>query len=123
MGNIGAEIWRRFALTIDMANSALYLEPNDAIGAPFCAPRSGIAARYSNGAFEIIDIVAGSPGAEAGLVRGDIIVSIDGVNVSEGLSDWFMNAIGQETGTKVKFGLRRASGVDDTVTITLRELL
>src|SRR4029079_18808091 len=31
MGNLGAEIWRRFTVTVDIEGGALILQPNDAL--------------------------------------------------------------------------------------------
>ncbi len=63
-------------------------------------------------------VIAGTPAAEAGLVAGDTIVSVDGVAVSSG--DELSAAIGSHApGDRVTIGYLDASGANAQVTVTL----
>jgi PDZ domain/Aspartyl protease len=80
-GNIGGSILSRFTVTLDYPHQRLYLEPNSHFDEPFKADGSGLLL-FAKGAdfrrFEVEMVVANSPGAEAGIERGDIIAAIDG---------------------------------------------
>lgn len=78
-GNIGSGLLRRFTVTFDYGRSRMILEPNRDFAAPDPYDRSGMwmNARGPN-RFEIVDVVAGGPAAAAGLMVGDLVVSIGG---------------------------------------------
>ncbi len=78
-GIIGNDILHRFSLTLDYRRQRIYLEPNGLFGDPFIKDRSGIRCeRHKDGRVTVYSVIPGSPGDDAGLLKGDEIVSIDG---------------------------------------------
>lgn len=80
-GVIGTEILRRFKVIFDYSRSRVILEPGAALGDPFDVDMLGVS-WLARGAdfrtFEVDRVLDGSPAAEAGLIAGDIVASIDG---------------------------------------------
>jgi hypothetical protein len=80
-GIIGGELLRRFKVIFDTAHNQLILEPNAHFAEPYEHNMSGIGLRAEGKDFKTIKIyriIADSPAAQAGLVEGDEIMSIDG---------------------------------------------
>lgn len=123
-GNVGAEILRRFVVTLDYARSVIYLKPIDP------APpnldrydRSGTRITRTPGRTEVTEVVEGGPAASAGLKSGDTIVSIDGRSASEMSLDAIRSLLrDRPEGTHVTLQLRR-EGAPISVVLTLRELI
>jgi carboxyl-terminal processing protease len=68
----------------------------------------GIEVEAHNGAFAVIEPIAGSPGEKAGIVRGDVLVSIDGKPVEHGVSmDMVVNRLRGKPRTHVRVGVLR----------------
>jgi carboxyl-terminal processing protease len=66
--------------------------------------------RLESGRLQIAEIISGSPAEEAGVMIGDEIVSVDGVNVEEFADeDAVISTIKGEENTTVKIGFYRAS--------------
>lgn len=81
-GVIGLEILKRFRITTDYPHNRIWLEPNAALlNAPIDKDRSGIGAAPIAGGLSVIHIAEGSPAEHIGLMRGDMIVKIDGHDV------------------------------------------
>ncbi|MBV8529738.1 MAG: aspartyl protease family protein, partial [Candidatus Eremiobacteraeota bacterium] len=76
--NIGGAIWRRFVVTFDYAHQQLWLTKGPAFDAPAPQDRSGLFLIDDDGAYTVISVLPGSPGAAANLVKGDIILSVNG---------------------------------------------
>jgi carboxyl-terminal processing protease len=72
----------------------------------------GIEVETHNGAFAVIEPIAGSPGEKAGIIRGDVITSIDGKLLERGLAmETVVARLRGKPGTHVRVGLLRpASG-------------
>ena len=85
-GNIGYDILRRFRLFLDYAHQRIVFEPAEGIDAPFDRPQTGLVFETAPGdyhRFTVTGILEDSPAAEAGIKRGDRIVSVDGRAASE----------------------------------------
>lgn len=79
-GTVGAAFLRRFHVVFDYPRFRLILEPNEDYVSEQKIDRSGVTIVSSDdGRFSVWFVAAGTPGAEAGLERDDIVVSIDGV--------------------------------------------
>lgn len=114
---------RRFTLTIDYPRSRLVFEPNAEHGRPDPFDRAGLWLNRAGEGFEVLDLVAAGPAAEAGLAVGDLITMVDGQPAGEiVLSDLRDRLRGSPEGTKVRFTVRGGSGEREVV-VTLRELL
>jgi hypothetical protein len=77
-GNVGAGVLKRFNIVFDYPQQRLILEPNANDAKPDVFDRSGLWVNQGDAGFEIMDVVAGGPGAAAGLKVGDVIVAVDG---------------------------------------------
>jgi carboxyl-terminal processing protease len=68
----------------------------------------GIEVETHNGAFAVVDPIAGSPGDKAGILAGDEITSIDGKPVDRGLPmETVVNRLRGKPRTHVRVGLLR----------------
>jgi hypothetical protein len=79
-GNIGARIAQKFRVFLDYGRRRIILEPNSAYGAPFDQASAGvslIAEGKDYRTFRIQGVLDNSPASEAGLVKDDVILSID----------------------------------------------
>ena len=122
-GNVGNGVLRRFTLTIDYPKSRLVFEPNAEHGRPDPFDRAGLWLNRAAEGFEVLDLVAGGPAAEAGLQVRDVITMVDGLPaVGIVLSDLRDRLRGSPEGTKVRLMVRRGDGEREVV-VTLRELL
>ena len=83
-GNLGAEFCRRFTLTLDSPNRRLYMQANkdyDLPPSPYDG--SGLWIRGAPGHWSVARVLPDSPAAFAGLVKGDSVLSLDGIPASE----------------------------------------
>ena len=81
--NVGLPILRRFAITLDLGKSRLWLTPDAAaIGRPFERNRLGAALEPQEEGLKILHVALNSPAAAAGLAVGDVIVEVDGRRVT-----------------------------------------
>jgi predicted aspartyl protease len=122
-GNLGGEIWQRFTLTLDYAGKVAYVTPNGHFDAPFITPRSGLAIDTEKGVDIVRDVTPGSPGAEVGIVPGDVVVAVGGVPIDQ-IKPWDLSAmLRREPGTRVRLRVRSTGGAERDVTLVLRDLL
>jgi predicted aspartyl protease len=77
-GNIGAEILRRFTITLDVPADLLYLRPNRNYAQPFLFNRAGLSVFKDASGLHVTSIISGSPAAQAGIAVGDALVSVNG---------------------------------------------
>ncbi len=79
----------------------------------------GVQVELRNGNVVVIAPIAGTPGARAGILRGDIIVSIEGSKLEVPTLEDVVGRLRGKPGTKVKIGFERPSTkADYEVTIT-----
>ncbi|MCB0555744.1 MAG: aspartyl protease family protein [Phaeodactylibacter sp.] len=110
-GIIGNEILRRFTIMIDYLHEQAYLEPNRHYKDEFIHDRSGlnlIAGGLNLNDFIIYGVIPGSPAAQAGLIRGDRILSINGIPAAfldlEGANRKFRKRVGKKMCLKIARG-------------------
>jgi len=80
-GAIGGGILRRFTVTLDFPHHQAYLDPNARFEDYDQEDKSGlalIAAGPGLKQFEVVYVQAGSPAANAGIQKGDLIAGMDG---------------------------------------------
>lgn len=78
----------------------------------------GVQVELRNGSVVVIAPIAGTPGARAGILRADVIVSIEGVKLEKPALDDVVGRLRGKPGTTVKLGfLRPSTGKEFQVTL------
>jgi hypothetical protein len=122
-GNIGHDVLSQFTLTTDYRRGRMYLHREP--GAPLPVfTRTGFAGgtRDAQGRFVVGGLVPGSPAAEAGLTKGDVILSIDGTPSQSFTPAQLFALSRQEVGTPLRLTVQHDK-TEREVTLIRRELL
>jgi hypothetical protein len=119
--NIGGNLLRRFTVTFDYDNGTMTLVPNAAFNEPDSYERSGLFLIKHGGRIVVADSRPGTPAAAAGIVKGDVIDSIDGAPASTMLLGDIRARLAQPAGTVVTLQLSAKDGTQRTVKLTLRD--
>lgn len=85
-GNIGQRIASKFKLFLDYERNRIILEPTSNFNAPFDQAQGGLALTTEGETFSIIrilEVLENSPASDAGLVKDDQIVKVNGKDASE----------------------------------------
>ncbi len=118
-GNIGYGILRQFHVTFDYANHVLYFENNADYGKTDVYDRAGMWLERGASGIEVVDVVAGSPAAAAGVKAGDAIVAVDGKPWTRLTLSAVRAAMKAAPGTRVRVKLARGAAA----VVTLRDLI
>ena len=123
-GNIGAGILKRYIVTLDYNHQVMYLKPvTVAVDDLDTFDRAGLWINQSPEGFSVIDVTKGAPADQAGLKAGDIIVGVNGTpTASLKLYDLRKQLRDEAPGTVVTFTVRRGDS-QQTVPVTLRDLI
>ncbi len=121
-GNIGAEILKRFTVTLDVPDSKLYLLPNAAFSTPFVYNRAGLSVLPQGAQWSVASVVPNSPAAQAGIMAGDFVLSVNGQSPADLGANGLHNAWYAAAGTVVRLVLER-NGLRVTKSLTLRDLI
>jgi hypothetical protein len=120
-GNIGAGTLKRFAVTFDYRRSTVTFVPNAALTQRETYDRSGTFLITQGGKIVVADVREGTPAAQAGLARGDVIATVDGKDAGTlGLAavrELFRGA----PGTALKLGIAAKDGTTKTLALTLAD--
>lgn len=123
-GVLGGEVLRRFRVIFDFSRSRAIFEKTSAVGEPFEADMSGVFLIAQGPKYQILrvrSVVAGSPGAEAGLREGDLLEAVDGRPVSQlRLED--VRRMFRESGGAHLLQIRRGAA-SQKVTLRLKRLV
>lgn len=109
-GIIGNKVWRRFQFIIDYPQEKLYLKPNRRYKKKFKFDRSGlvmIAGGKNLNEYYVSKVVANSPAAEVGILRGDRIIRINGMSTSYLMLSGIAQRFKRKVGRKIKLVLFR----------------
>jgi predicted aspartyl protease len=124
-GIIGEEILRRFKVIFDFSHNRMILAPNSHFKEPYDEDMSGISVtpeEYSGAkVFRIRQVVANTPGSEAGLQADDLITAVDGQPAASLTEDHLEHLFMQE-GREVALTIRR-SEKQIQVRLKLRRLI
>lgn len=118
--NLGGGTWNRFTLTLDYPHQRIYLAPNARYGTPFENDRSGLFIIAYHGGVMVLDARPGTPAANAGLKKGDMIAQVDGRSASSYTLAQLRELLSQAPGTIVHLHVRSGSSERD-VTLTLAQ--
>jgi len=109
-GLIGGEILRRFKVIVDYSRRQMTLEPNANFSEPYEVDMSGITLVIDGADFLIDEVEEHSAAAEAGVLGGDILISVDGRPATElGLDE--IRTMFMQDGKEYLLSLRRAGKV------------
>lgn len=111
-GNLGSALRRRLRVTIDGSRIRPHLQPIAAWGGtPFPRNRSGLALASCGAYLEVVQVVADSPAAVAGILVGDRIVAVDIVAANANYWDnnwtWVRGSAGRTVKLELANGERR----------------
>jgi hypothetical protein len=122
--NIGGGVLKRFVVTLDYANSIIYLKPIEGPVADLDTfDRSGLWINEAADGFEIVDVATDGPGGQAGLAKGDVITAVDGKPAgSIHLYELRQRLRNDPPGTNVALSVKRGGKTKD-VSIVLRDLI
>jgi predicted aspartyl protease len=129
IGNLGAEIFRRFTVTIDYRTKSLYLEPNANFDDRFWANNTGLTIGIETGTIKVLEVIAGSPAWDAGVSASDTIIAVNGQPINPATLSTLSQALRASDGTRITLRLRDANGtardapVERDATLILRELV
>ncbi len=119
--NLGGGVWKRFTVTFDYAAETMVLQPNASLGARDSYDRSGMLLITKAGEIAVYAVRDGTPASQAGLAKGDVIRSIDGV-IPRSLEQ-VRHALRGTPGTVLQLQVVDKTGRPRMVTLTLRDWL
>lgn len=76
-GLVGNDLLRRFNLIINYPKREIHLLPNSHFNDLFDYAYTGMATYYINGFILVDDVITGSPAEKAGILKDDIIISVN----------------------------------------------
>jgi PDZ domain len=120
-GEIGGGMLRRFTITLDYARQVAIFDSNSEIRTDDHEDMSGVSVAASGPnlkTFEVTQVRSGSPGADAGVQKGDVIAGVD----DEAAADMTLSALRnlfRQVGHKYKLLVER-NGKTLTVNVTMR---
>jgi hypothetical protein len=124
-GIVGSTVWRRFVLTIDYGGKRMWLAKNETFDQPSTHIGTGIlwgrSGASGKGDLVVRGLMEGAPGAEAGLVVGDILLSLDGRAAGD-LTLSSIEDVLHDAGKPRRLVVRRGDH-ELTLTVTPRDLL
>jgi Aspartyl protease/PDZ domain len=124
-GIIGAEILRRFKVTIDYSRRQMIVEPNAHLNGPYEYDMSGLvltAGRPDFKTYKVYRVLDRSPAAESGLEEGDQIAALNGQPAANFTLEQIRQMFTQGAGVEYKLGVRRNKQVLNVV-LRLRRLI
>jgi len=123
IGNVGNILLRNFALYLDYAQQRLILEPGEDLGKTFPEDKSGLHIQYDpDDQIMVAYITPGTPAADAGFQKGDIITKITGKGVAEyGTILDLRKLFKEKAGLHYQFVILRGSETRE-LELTLRDL-
>jgi hypothetical protein len=119
-GNVGGGVLRRFTVTFDYGKQIVYLEPNGNFGRRDEYDKVGMWLNRKGEAFEVMDVIAGSPAAAAGLKVGDTVLAVDGKSAKELLFPDLRTRLKGAGPVRLTV---KSGGRTREVTVTLRNLI
>lgn len=122
-GNLGFELLKRFAFTIDYSRQRLWLRPNLYFTEPFEHDMSGLdllAAGPDLRRFLVLRVAAGSPAADAGIQPDEELVAINFASASAFSLTQISHLMHSSNGRSIILVLRRTDGELHTTILRLK---
>jgi hypothetical protein len=119
--NLGGAVLRRFTVTFDYPHKQLLLTRNAQFDAPFSFDRSGLFLIDQNGVYTVLGVLAGSAAGNAGIGKGDAIVTINGAPAAAQSLAALRALLSSAAGTVVHLSIRNAQNSVRDVTLTLAD--
>ena len=121
-GFFGIELMRRFHVAFDYSGQRLYLKPNARFRQPFEWNMAGIMfLTLPDGKRKVFEVISGSPAAEQDVAKNDLVVAVNGKDVSQMDYDQLEGILRQD-GAKVTITVERDGKRFDR-TLVLRRLI
>jgi Aspartyl protease/PDZ domain len=120
-GNIGAGVWKRFTVIFDYPRQTISLAPNAAFAQRETYERSGTFLIAQGGKIVVADVRPGTPAAQAGLAKGDVITTVGGQDAAAMGLGAVRDAFRAAPGTVVQLGVTAKDGTQRTVALTLQD--
>jgi len=120
-GNIGAGALKRFAVTFDYAHNTVTFAPNANFATRETYDRSGTFLITQGGKVVVADVRPGTPAADAGLARGEVLTTVGGTDAKTLGLGQIRDAFRGAPGTAIVLGVTAKDGTARTVTLTLRD--
>ena len=124
LGLLGNSLFRNFVVYLDYANERVVLERGEKFNQPWPEDRSGLQMQTAEDHLaEVIAVAPDTPADKAGFEVGDILRSINGIDIDhfDGLLA-VRNILKGDVGTKLEFVVDR-NGDSRKLRLTLRDLL
>lgn len=109
-GSLGAEILKRFTITFNYANNEVYFKPNAWYKEGFRYNTSGIEVSTpfpGLPVYEVAKVREHSPAHLAGIMRGDQIMLVNGMNASRYSLNEMIDILQNKSGKKVRLVMQR----------------
>lgn len=121
--NVGGGVWKRFVLKLDYYKQTMALTPTPAYSEPDVYERAGLFLLNRGGKYVVLDVRPDTASAQAGIVKGDTIASIDGKPASSMTLQAVRQFFFGPAGTSLQIGLIEPSGAQRSVTLVLRDII
>lgn len=119
--NLGGNLLRRFNVTFDYGNGTMTFVPNASYAQAETYERSGLFLIKRGDSIMVLNARPGTPAGNAGIARGDTLVSIDGKPASALPLYEIRGMLAQPAGTVVTLLLADKAGTQRTVKLTLTD--
>ncbi|MCC5930025.1 MAG: aspartyl protease family protein [Cyclobacteriaceae bacterium] len=113
-GVLGGEMLSRFTVIIDYYRKRMYMKKNYSFRRPFEYNMSGLefmAQGKDLNKFEVKSVRKGSPGYQAGIQEGDIVVMLNGLDASRLSMSHIFSLMNSRDGRKIRMTIRRKGQV------------
>lgn len=123
-GNLGTPFWSRFITYFNFPKGELILEPGSEYLLPYThINRAGIKVTMNRDAVLIDAVSTRSPGSEAGLEKGDIILAIDNNRAMDISIETLSELLQAPAGTTYSIAYRRAENPESKTKLVLSDYI
>jgi hypothetical protein len=118
-GNIGQDILSHFTEVFDCMHGQVYFETTRESAQPEVFNRAGLLFDSFGHGLEVMTVLPGSPGAQAGIETGDVITAIDGKTPDD---EMHQPLFLQPSGTRLQLTVQHGTETRQ-LTVTLKDVL